>query len=51
VALFKKHKIAGDVLVAADLATLFAAMKLSTALRRLLKPDLEKLRSQGSRLF
>ncbi len=48
--LFKKHKIAGDVLIGADLPTLFGALKLSTPLRRLLKPEVEKLRISGDHI-
>ena len=47
VALFKRHKIAGDVLVAADLTSLFNVMKVPVLLRRLLKTEVEELRSQG----
>jgi hypothetical protein len=45
VPLFEKHKIAGDVLIGADQQTLFEALQLRSPIRRLLKPELEKLRT------
>ena len=45
VPLFEKHKIAGDVLIGADLTNLSEALQLRSPIRRLLKPELEKLRT------